>query len=115
MNLLKIAENEHMTTYIDLNSIKNQGALFQFAEIVDFKNAKQVEEGVTARSHLLHSLINCDTGEQSILKLMAYSENMGSGEVVHEGTPKENVRKIPDDSLSFNTLNFLRALYKKNK
>lgn len=107
MGLVKIAENDKMTLYIETLSIQKNGDVFEFLELIDFKYPESVHPGNKALSHALHSWINCKTHEQSILEVREYSGHMGDGEILNEGYLKENTRVIPKESLSYMTLQYL--------
>jgi hypothetical protein len=110
MNLVKISENDKMTLYIDADSITKSGEVFEFTELIDYRYAESVHPDNKSLSSILHSIINCETDEQSILGVRDYSGHMGTGEVLNEGYLKDNTRVIPPESLSYKTLQYLKKL-----
>ena len=110
MDLVKISENDKMTLYIDADSITKSGEVFEFVELTDYKYAESVHPDNKSLSSILHSVINCETDEQSILEARDFSGHMGTGEVLNEGYLKDNIRVIPPESLSYKTLQYLKEL-----
>lgn len=110
MKLVKISENDKMALYIDVESIVKTGEVFEYLELIDYKHLESVHPNNKALSSLLHSVINCDTNEQSTLEARDFSGHMGTGEILNEGYLKENIRVIPPESLSYQTLQYLRNI-----
>ena len=107
MKLVKISENDNMTNYVDTESVEKNGNVFHFIEVIDFKEPKSIHPDNLSCSHKLRVLINCETQEQSILEITDYSGQMGTGKIIHEGYPKDNIRVIPPESLSYKTMEYL--------
>lgn len=97
-----------MTIYIDIQSIVKSGEIYEFLELIDYKYPGSVHDDSNSLSSLLHSVINCETHEQSTLEVRDFSGHMGTGEILNEGYLKENIRIIPPESLSYQTLQFLK-------
>ena len=108
MKLVKISENDKMTLYLDVESIVKSGEVFEYVELIDYRFLESVHPDNKTLSSLLHSVINCETNEQSILGIRDFSGHMGTGEILNEGYLKDNIRVIPPESLSYKTLQFLK-------
>jgi len=108
MKWVKISENEKMTLYVDVESIVKSGEVFEYVELIDYRFLESVHPNNKSLSSLLHSIINCETNEQSILGVRDYSGHMGTGEILNEGYLKDTLRLIPPESLSYITLQFLK-------
>ena len=110
MELVKISENDKMTIYIDIESIEKNGYIFEYLEVLDYKYPESVHKDNKSSSCIFHSVINSETHEQTILQVREFSGHMGTGEILNEGNFKENIRVIPSESLSYQTLMFLNNL-----
>lgn len=107
MNFIKVAENENMITYIDVDSIKRTGNLVKLKEIVDFKMTYFNKNGKEYRSHLIEQTINCSTREQTLDFVTIYSGPMLQGSILEKGIVPNSKRIIPETSLSYQTFKFI--------
>lgn len=101
MNYVKIAENENMITYVDIDSIKKTGNLIKLKEIVDFKKPYFNKDGIEYRSHLIEQSINCQTQEQTLDFITIYTDQMLQGSILEKGIVPNSKRVIPESSLSY--------------
>ncbi len=107
MSYTKVAENENMITYVDIDSIKRTGNLVKLKEIVDFKKSYFNKDGVEYRSHLIEQTINCLTREQKLDFITIYTGPMLQGSILEKGIAPDSKRIIPETSLSYQTFKFV--------
>jgi hypothetical protein len=107
MNYIKIAENENMVIYIDVDSIKKSGEIVKLKEIVDFKKPYLNKDGIEYSSHLIEQTINCKTREQTLDFVTIYTGKMLQGRILEKGLVPNSKRVIPESSLSYQTYKFV--------
>ncbi len=110
MNLTKIAENENMTVYIDLDSINKSGDIVKLKDIIDFKQPHISSNGDEYNSHLIEQTINCKTREQTLDFVTVYTGKMLQGRILEKGIAPNSKRVIPESSLSYQTFKFVCGL-----
>lgn len=107
MNYVKVAENENMIIYVDVDSIKKTGNVIKLKEVVDFKKPHINKDGIEYSSHLIEQTINCLTREQTLDFITIYTGLMLQGSILEKGIVPNSKRVIPETSLSYQTFKFV--------
>lgn len=86
-------------TYVDLSTIRKSGDKVKMWDLLDYKVVQTVGN-IRYLSHSEQDEYYCKEETRRVLALIAYSKNMGAGEVVHaSGAMHEEPRPIPPGSM----------------
>lgn len=88
-----VVENPSGQTYVLSDSIKQEGDIVTYWEIIDFKSIKKAGN-YQYRSVILKNEVNCNTEQINKLSLAAYTDNMGQGTVIHNTEYKQKDFKL---------------------
>ncbi len=90
---LFVVENPSGQTYVKSDSIKQDGDIVSYWEIIDFKSIKNAGN-YQYRSVIMKNEANCNTEQISKLYMAAYTDNMGQGTVVYDTEYKQKDFKL---------------------
>jgi hypothetical protein len=88
-----VAENPTGKTYVLSDSIKPDGDMVSYWEIIDFKSLRKAGN-YQYRSVIMKNEANCNTEQINKLSLAAYTDNMGQGTVIHNTEYKQKDFKL---------------------
>ena len=118
MNLEKIAENDSMTIYIDIETVCRFGNKVAYFSCVDLKeeyirSLKVDDPDYPIRSSYHYEGMDMPSKQQFTYSIASYSENMCEGEIL-DNSKVYSYRVIPEESLSWQTYEyFFRDWVKK--
>jgi hypothetical protein len=112
VSLVKVIENDMMTIFVDIDSIRRSENNLTFSELLDLKVAHKSSKNLEFQSYAIEVTINCATTYQKVHHIIMYTSNMGKGKEIVRGRFPNPPRILLKDAINFKTMEYVCSHYK---